>query len=60
MDEMSKLLALFVRNRTLAQLAELLELQAGLNGLFILAGMIVGLPTLRALQLDQVILGHTM
>jgi len=43
-----------------APLAEFLELQTGLDGLFILGGIIIDLLAIRALKLDKMILGHSL
>lgn len=54
------LLRLFVVRVLLAPLAELRELETGLQGLLVLARVVVHAVALGALHLDQVVLGHTV
>ena len=52
------LLGLLVRRVLLAPFAVLGELEAGLELLLVLGRVVVGALALRALELDEVVLGH--
>ena len=52
------LLRLLVQRMLTTKLAELLQLQAIFNILFIFPRMVINILTLRALKFDHAILGH--
>ena len=53
------LLGLLVRRVLAALLAELGELKTRLERPLVLGGMVIQIPALRALELDEIFLGHS-